>query len=66
MESIHSTLNAVWNAERESYRIQLADELLEAVKELLDKHSIVSTDPEKLAMTDVNFYAAIEKKLRGK
>jgi hypothetical protein len=61
-----TNMEAIWEAERQSYRIQFIDEVLPLIKDLIHERYIVSTRPEKpKAITDVDLYNEIEKIIRN-
>lgn len=58
-------LESIWEAERESYRIQFIDEILPIVKDMTEEYFIVSTHPENKAISDINFCIELENRLRN-
>jgi hypothetical protein len=59
-------MSIVWEAEKASYRIQFAEEVLPLIKELIDETYIISTHPEKQkSIIDIELYNQIEKIIKN-
>lgn len=63
-----TNMDAIWEAERESYRLQFVDEILPLIKELFDSSFIIGTISETTkvkTMTDNRLYEEIEQIIRN-
>jgi hypothetical protein len=61
-----TNMEEIWEAERKSYRIQFAEEVLPKIKDLIDSTTIVSTHPDNVtSLTESQLYNEIEKIVRS-
>lgn len=60
---IEDTLKAIWEAEKEAHRLRVSNDVLKIIKEVVEHYSIISTNPERPSISDIQLYLELEKRI---
>ena len=60
---IEDILSAIWDAEKEAHRLRVSNDILKIIKEVIEYYSIISTNPERPSISDIQLYLELEKRI---